>query len=230
MSVLYFTHRHLGKYLLQKGQQTFQRYSPKCFQYLGSKFWLKLSSLFKNFLRLRCVTLGHVCFAWSWKLTSKSASDTWASSAGILSSPHLSQSPPSMLSRERRGSRYHQRPFPAVCRHVIALRAGAQSGVHHFPSWREFGNSGAEVVMWFDLWGCDRREEKGTELSCPDSPVWCGHRSALLTGIAFCHAWGWMTAQGSLAVPFLGPCEVGAGRDGSGGAHHPASQGPSLAL
>lgn len=92
------------------------------------------------------------------------------------------------------------------------------------------GNSRAEVVMWFDLWGCDHREEKGTELSCPDSPVWCGHRSALLTGVAFCHAWGWMTAQGSLAVPFLGPCEVGAGSDGSGGAHHPASQGSSLAL
>ena len=42
----------------------------------------------------------------------------------------------------------------------------------------------------------------------------------------FCHTWGWVTAQGSLAVPFLGPCEVRTGLDGSEGAPPPCQPMP----
>ena len=42
------------------------------------------------------------------------------------------------------------------------------------------GNSRAEVLMWFDLRGCDRPEEEGIELSCPESLR--GQRSSLLLG------------------------------------------------
>ena len=177
----------------------------------------------------QCISpLGQACFAWSWRLASRSASHTRVSS-GTLPSP-FTISPRDASSRKRK----------QVISEVL-LRGRQACDCLEEPELSQKGttslSAGIPGLGWWCGLTCEGVTARGRR-----ELIWAVLRplgaNTVLCCWGFCHPWGWVTAQGSLAAPFLEPCEVRTGLDGSEGALPcpsralllPYSRSPSAAL